>query len=241
MSSEPVAELTGVSKIYGTGDAAVTALAGVDLAVRPGEVVVVLGPSGSGKTTLLNVMGGIEPASTGRVRLGGRDLSSLNPEQLAAARRGTVGFVFQFFNLIATLTAAENIRIIAELVTEGRSQDIASEVAATLEAVDLADRADHFPGQLSGGQQQRAAIARALVAHPRLLLCDEPTGALDLESGRGVLALLQAQAVDGGRAVVVVTHNTGIATMANRVIRMHDGRVSSDTRQEPGPASEVTW
>ena len=241
MTSDPVAELTGVSKTYGTGDATVAALDGVDVAVAPGEVVVVLGPSGSGKTTLLNVMGGIEPASAGRVLLGGQDLTGLGPEQLAAARRGTVGFVFQFFNLIATLTAAENVRIIAELVTDDRSQEIAAEVATTLRAVGLDERADHFPGQLSGGQQQRAAIARALVAHPRLLLCDEPTGALDLETGRGVLALLQAQAVDNGRAVVIVTHNAGIASMAHRVVRMHDGRVTTDARQEPGPAGEVTW
>lgn len=241
MRTEPVAELTRVGKTYGAGDAAVTALAEVDLAIFPGDVVVVLGPSGSGKTTLLNVMGGIEPASAGRVLLGGVDLSGLGPEQMASVRRGTVGFVFQFFNLIATLTAAENVRIIAELVTDDRAQDITAAVTATLQAVDLTDRADHYPGQMSGGQQQRAAIARALVAHPRLLLCDEPTGALDLETGRGVLALLQAQAADAGRAVVVVTHNTGIATMANRVIRMHDGRVVDDARQDPRPASEVTW
>ena len=198
--AEPIASLTGVSKTYGQGEATVRALRDVDLDVHPGEVIVVLGPSGSGKTTLLNVLGAIEPATAGRVILGGEDLAGAGAEHLAQVRRDNVSFVFQFFNLIATLTAAENVRLIAELTSRVPRAEIDAAVSETLAAVGLAGRAEHFPGQLSGGEQQRAAIARALVTGPRLLLCDEPTGALDLETGRGVLGLLQDQASQSGGA-----------------------------------------
>jgi putative ABC transport system ATP-binding protein len=239
--AEPIASLMGVSKTYGQGDAAVHALRDVDLEVHPGEVIVVLGPSGSGKTTLLNVMGAIEPATAGQVVLGGQDLAGAGGEHLAQVRRDTVSFVFQFFNLIATLTAEENVRLIAELTSRVPRADMDVAVAETLAAVGLANRGDHFPGQLSGGEQQRAAIARALVTGPRLLLCDEPTGALDLETGRAVLGLLQDQAVQAGRCVVIVTHNSGVAAMADRVIRVHDGRLTQVITQAPRPAAEVTW
>jgi putative ABC transport system ATP-binding protein len=232
-----LAELAGAGRTYGEGAVAVHALRDVDLRVQAGELLVVLGPSGSGKTTLLNVMGGIEAATSGRVWLDGRDLTGLGAEALTDARRSAVGFVFQYFNLIPTLTARENVAVIAELTGRGTEG-----VEQALRDVGLADRAGHFPGQLSGGQQQRVAIARALVTEPRLLLCDEPTGALDLDTGRQVLALLRRVVSDQGRAVVIVTHNHAIATMADRVVRMRSGAIVEDTRQEhPADVGEVTW
>ena len=237
----PVAELRGVTKTYGEGEAQVHALRGIDLALHPGEVVVVLGPSGSGKTTLLNILGGIESATSGAVRLGGVDLADRDPEQLATVRRENVSFIFQFFNLIQTLTAAENVQVIAELTERVPRAELEQRVGDVIADVGLVDRADHFPGQMSGGQQQRVAIARALVTGPRLLLCDEPTGALDLETGRSVLDLLQRTARTDGRCVVIVTHNQGIAAMADRVLRVHDGSIASQTAQAAGSAQDVTW
>ncbi len=238
---EPVARLAGVTKTYGEGEAEVRALRGVDLVLLPGEVVVVLGPSGSGKTTLLNIVGGIEPATTGETWIAGQSLAGLDQEELATIRRNNVAFIFQFFNLIQTLTAAENVRVIAELTERATGADLDRAVQEALAAVGLTDRADHFPGQISGGQQQRVAIARALVTRPRLMLCDEPTGALDLETGRQVLSLLQRTARGDGRCVVIVTHNAGIATMADRVVRVHDGQIAELTEQRAGAAEEVTW
>ncbi len=238
---QPIARLAGVTKTYGEGEAAVHALRGVDLTLEPGEVVVVLGPSGSGKTTLLNILGGIESATSGEVSIGGTPLAGRDPEELATIRRENVSFIFQFFNLIQSLTAAENVAVIAELTERVARDDIDQRVRGVLADVDLGDRADHFPGQMSGGQQQRVAIARALVTGPRLLLCDEPTGALDLDTGRTVLALLQNAARTDQRAVVIVTHNEGIAAMADRVLRVHDGSIASEQRQGAGSAADVTW
>ena len=240
-TTSAIAQLTGVTKTYGEGEAAVHALRGIDLALEPGEVVVVLGPSGSGKTTLLNILGGIETATAGEVRINGTPLAGKDPEELATIRRDNVSFIFQFFNLIQTLTAAENVQVIAELTERVARDEVAQRVQSVLDDVDLADRADHFPGQLSGGQQQRVAIARALVTGPRLLLCDEPTGALDLDTGRTVLALLQQTARADQRSVVIVTHNQGIATMADRVLRVHDGSIASEERQSAGSAQDVSW
>jgi putative ABC transport system ATP-binding protein len=237
----PIAELRGVTKTYGEGEAVVHALRGVDLSLNAGEVVVVLGPSGSGKTTLLNIVGGIESATTGEVHLGGVGLAGRGPEELAAIRRENVSFIFQFFNLIQTLTAEENVQVIAELTERVGREELSGRVAQVIADVDLTDRADHFPGQMSGGQQQRVAIARALVTGPRLLLCDEPTGALDLDTGRTVLELLQRTAKADGRCVVIVTHNQGIAAMADRVLRVHDGSIASETAQAGGSAQDVTW
>lgn len=229
--------LRKVSKTYGTGETAVRALDGVDLDVEPGELVVVLGPSGSGKTTMVNIIGGIESASGGQVRVADHDLTGRAPTELAEFRRDHVGFVFQFFNLIPTLTARENVEVIAELTGRGDRR----RAARLLEAVGLADRADHFPAQLSGGQQQRVAVARSLVTDPDLLLADEPTGALDTATGRQILSLLQ-ETNRHGRAVVMVTHNASIADMADRVVRMHDGRVASvDLNPRPVPATDVAW
>lgn len=239
--TDAIARLTGVTKTYGEGEAVVHALRGIDLTLNPGEVVVVLGPSGSGKTTLLNIIGGIEAATAGEVSVGGTPLAGKGPEELATIRRENVSFIFQFFNLIQTLTAAENVQVIAELTERVDRADLAQSVAAVLADVNLTDRADHFPGQMSGGQQQRAAIARALVTGPRLLLCDEPTGALDLATGRTVLALLQQSAKADQRCVVIVTHNEGIAAMADRVLRVHEGSIASEVRQAAGTAQDVSW
>ncbi len=245
MSADPPTEvaaaLEGVTKVYGQGDAAVHALRGVDLQLHAGEVAVVLGPSGSGKTTMLNILGGIETPTAGTVMIAGQDLAGRDPEDLAAIRRDNVAFVFQFFNLIQTLTAAENVRVIAELTGKGTGSDLDDRVHEAMGSVGLLEAADRFPGQISGGQQQRVAIARAMVTRPRLMLCDEPTGALDLERGREVLALLQQAAKRDGRCVVIVTHNSGIATMADVVVRVHDGVLAAVSRQEPGSAAEVEW
>ena len=238
---ESIAQLTGVTKTFGEGEAVVHALRGVDLTLNAGEVVVILGPSGSGKTTLLNIVGGIETATAGEVRIGGTNLAGKGPEELATIRRENISFIFQFFNLIQTLTAAENVQVIAELTERVDRADLDDKVATVISDVELTDRADHFPGQMSGGQQQRVAIARALVTGPKLLLCDEPTGALDLDTGRSVLALLQQTARADQRCVVIVTHNQGIAVMADRVLRVHDGSIAEQTVQEAGSAQDVNW
>ena len=233
----PAIVLRGAGKSYGTGRARVDALRAADLEVRRGEFAVLLGPSGSGKTTLLNLIGGIEPATEGEVAAGGRDLSRLGEDERTAYRRDTVGFVFQFFNLVPSLTALENVRLVAELT--GRGDRARSEAA--LAAVGLAGRGGHFPAQLSGGEQQRVAIARAIAKDPALLLCDEPTGALDLETGRGVLRVLQ-DLNRQGRTVLVVTHNAAIAALAHRVVRMRSGRiVEVAANADPATADEVTW
>ncbi|MCU0279755.1 MAG: ABC transporter ATP-binding protein [Candidatus Nanopelagicales bacterium] len=241
MSSETIAKLAGVTKVYGKGEAEVEALKGVDLELYAGEVVVVLGPSGSGKTTLLNIIGGIETATSGSVEINGQQLVGQSAEKLATIRRDNIAFVFQFYNLIPTLTAAENVRIIPELTHRASGADLSSRVDEALAAVGLQERAKNFPGQMSGGQQQRVAIARAIATQPRLMLCDEPTGALDLETGRQVLELLQQTAGRDGRCVVVVTHNSGIATMANRIIHVHGGAIAGVDTQEAQPASRVSW
>jgi putative ABC transport system ATP-binding protein len=237
-SGAPAVALVGCTKRYGTGSVAVDALRGATLDVAPGEFVVILGPSGSGKTTLLNVIGGIEVATSGHVLVAGTDIARLSGDGLTAYRRDRVGFVFQFFNLVPTLTALENVQLLAEVTgrdAEGRSR-------AALARVGLGDVADRFPGQLSGGQQQRVAIARALVKEPPLVLCDEPTGSLDLDTGRQVLAVLRGLAREGHHTVLLVTHNSAIARMADRVVRLHSGAISSDERVEhPVEAAELEW
>lgn len=229
--------LRGLSKTYGAGDAAVTALDGVDLDLGAGELVVVLGPSGSGKTTLLNVLGGIEPPDGGSVNVAGVELTGRRPRELAAFRRDHIGFVFQFFNLVPTLTARENVEVMVELTGRGER----SEVSGLLESVGLGDRLDNFPAQLSGGQQQRVAIARALATDPDLLFADEPTGALDVATGKSVLRLLQRTNREG-RGVLMVTHNAAVARTAHRVVTMRDGRVESVERNAvPADVADVDW
>lgn len=229
--------LDRVSKTYRRGPSEVHALRDVSMRIDPGELVVLLGPSGSGKTTLLNVLGTIEPPSAGTVTVSGIDLSDLHGADLTDYRRGRVGFVFQFFNLVPTLTASENVEVIAELVgTDARHRAIDA-----LERVGLGDRLDHFPAQLSGGEQQRVAIARALVKEAPVVLTDEPTGSLDLDSGKHVLGLLR-RAADEGHTVVLVTHNSAIARIADRIIELGDGRVRTDRRVEsPTPVEDVSW
>ncbi len=229
--------LRGVGKSYGQGEAEVRALHDVDLDIDPGQLVVVLGPSGSGKTTLLNLVGGIEEATTGTLEVAGVDIGGRDVSSLADFRREHVGFVFQFFNLIPTLTAAENVEVMVELTGRGDRDG----VAALLDAVDLGDRGDHFPAQLSGGQQQRVAVARALATDPDLLLCDEPTGALDLDTGRRVLELLAASG-RAGRTVVMVTHNAALAAMADAVVHVSNGRIESvEPNAAPVEPSSLTW
>jgi putative ABC transport system ATP-binding protein len=237
-SGQPAVGLSACTKQYGAGTVAVDALCNIDLEVWPGEFVVILGPSGSGKTTLLNLIGGIEPATSGAVTVAGTDIGILGEEDRTTYRRERVGFVFQFFNLVPTLTALENVQLIAE-ATGG---DAEPRSRAALTRVGLESVADRFPAELSGGQQQRVAIARALVKEPPLLLCDEPTGSLDLGTGRQVLAVLRDLAREGHHTILLVTHNSAIARMADRVVQLHSGRIASDERVEcPVEAECLEW
>ncbi|MFC4913053.1 ABC transporter ATP-binding protein [Actinomadura gamaensis] len=234
----PAVRLAGLSKDYGTGPATVHALRDVSLEVWPGEFVVLLGPSGSGKTTLLNLVGGIEKPSAGRIEVAGTDIAGLDEKARTAYRRARVGFVFQFFNLVPTLTALENVAILAELT----GPDAGEHSRAALASVGIVQAADRFPGQMSGGQQQRVAIARAIVKEPPLLLCDEPTGSLDLDTGRQVLGVLRALAMEGHHTVLLVTHNSAIARMADRVVWLRSGTISREERvAAPLKAEDLRW
>lgn len=225
-----------VSKSYQMGSTTVHALSDVDLEIQPAEFVVILGPSGCGKSTLLNLVGGLDRPSNGRLMILGNDLTQASETALTRYRRESVGVVFQFFNLIPTLTAKENVQLAAELVRHPRS------VTQVLEETGLGERADHFPSELSGGEQQRVAIARGLVKNPPILLCDEPTGELDFETGRKILVLLHRINHEQKQTVLVVTHNTAIASMADRVIRMQSGRVVSDeTNPRHTDPAELVW
>src|ERR1700757_2678438 len=229
--------LRKVSKTYGEGAAAVHALREVDLDIPAGEFVVILGPSGSGKTTLLNVIGGIESADCGTIVVAGQDISGRRPRDLGAFRRAHVGFVFQFFNLISTLTAYENVQVVIELTGRGDR----GRIPDLLAAVDVSDRGAHFPAQLSGGEQQRVASPRPLATAPALLLADEPAGALDVATGRRVLELLQ-QTSRAGRGVIMVSHNEAAAEVADHVVRMRDGAIVSEDRNAvPADASTIRW
>ena len=234
-------EARSLTREYRMGEVTVQALRGVDLEVAEGEVVVMLGPSGSGKTTLLNLLGGLDTPTSGDVVVAGESIGGHDARQLADYRARKVGFVFQFFNLLPSLTAAENVEFALALVERDR-KTAAGRAVELLDLVGLAERADHFPGQLSGGEQQRVAIARALANSPDLLLCDEPTGSLDVETGRTVLTVLHDTGEQTGAAIVLVTHNAAIAPMADRVVHLRDGRIERDTRKrKPKAASELTW
>jgi putative ABC transport system ATP-binding protein len=234
--NQTLMRLENVSRNFVMGEVIVEALRDVTLEIKAGEILAILGPSGSGKSTLLNIMGGMDRPSTGRVSYAGEDLTRVSDDLLGRFRRHEVGFVFQFYNLIPDLTAWENVEIAAELVKSPSS------VAKVLEEVGLADRAYHFPSQLSGGEQQRVSIARAMVKNPRLLLCDEPTGALDHQTGSMVLSLLANVSRSLGSAVVIVTHNTVIGDMADRVIRMRSGKVAEIiTNPDPLPPERISW
>jgi putative ABC transport system ATP-binding protein len=214
--------LSQISKSYTMGLVTVNALKDVSLEVAKGEFLVILGPSGSGKTTLLNLVGGIDSATSGNIQVNGIELSSLNENNLTAYRRSHIGFVFQFFNLIPTLTAWENIEFAAELTEQPRG------VASVLDEVGLTGRGDHYPSELSGGEQQRVAIARALVKDPPILLADEPTGELDYETGKHILSALRRINKDTNKTVLLVTHNTAIGDIADRVVRLRDGHIIED-------------
>ena len=233
---EPLVLLDGVGKTYTMGEVAVTALANVNLSLPEGEFVVFLGPSGSGKTTLLNLIGGLDRPTRGRVVVAGQDLSRLDDVRLTEYRRSTVGFVFQFYNLIPTLTASENVDLAAELV-EARER-----TAWALQQVGLSERAGHFPAELSGGEQQRVAIARALVKNPPLILADEPTGNLDYETALVVLRSLRDLSSEQRRTVLLVTHNSVIARMADRVVRLRSGEITEVTHHPTPEAPEaLSW
>jgi putative ABC transport system ATP-binding protein len=227
-----------VDKTYGEGATAVHALRNVDLEIPSGEFTVLLGPSGSGKTTALNLTGAIDDVTAGSLVVNRTDVTTLSVDERTTYRRSEVGFIFQFFNLIPTLTAAENVELVAEL-TGHDGGDRAREV---LNLVGLADRADHFPAQLSGGEQQRVAIARALAKEPPVLLCDEPTGELDFETGRMILGLLRDLNRRNNQNVLLVTHNAAVGDMADRVLRLRSGAVVDDRRIEsPVEAEALTW
>ena len=234
--SEAVFSARGLTKVYRTGEVEIHALRGVDLDLYAGEFVVLLGPSGSGKSTLLNILGGLDVPSAGSVRYRDHDLSSADEDALTRFRREHVGFVFQFYNLIPSLTARENVEVVTEIASNPmRAGD-------ALALVGLGDRLDAFPAQLSGGQQQRVAIARAIAKQPEVLLCDEPTGALDSETGTQVLEALSDVNQRLGTTTVVITHNAGIAAMAHRVIRLSDGRiVSVEVNDQRKSAGEISW
>jgi putative ABC transport system ATP-binding protein len=232
----PVFVARGLSKVYGSGSAQVTALSGVDLDIRQGEFLVLLGPSGSGKSTLLNILGGLDAPTSGRATWRDHELTGASDADLTRYRREHVGFVFQFYNLIPSLTVRENVELVAEIATDA----MAAEEALAL--VGLSNRADHFPSQLSGGEQQRVAVARAIVKRPDILLCDEPTGALDAETGRLVLAAIAKVNAELGTTTVVITHNSAISGMADRVLRLSGGRIVGEERNTRRlAADEVTW
>jgi len=226
----------GLTKVYRSGEVEVHALRGVDLALREGELVVLVGPSGSGKSTLLNILGGLDTPSEGRVFFRDTELTAYGEAELTRYRRRHVGFVFQFYNLIPSLTALENVALVTEVATNPMKPEEA------LALVDLEERVDHFPAQLSGGEQQRVAIARAIAKQPELLLCDEPTGALDSQTGVVVLEAIEQVNARLGTATALITHNAGIADMADRVLSCGDGRiVDVRTNETRRPARELSW
>ena len=228
--------LKDVKKIYQMGEVEIMAAAGIDFEIKKGEFAVVVGPSGAGKTTVLNILGGMDTASEGQVLVDGQDIATYSTKQLTAYRRDDIGFVFQFYNLIPNLTALENVELALQICKNPMD---AKEV---LEEVGLGDRLDNFPAQLSGGEQQRVSIARALAKNPKLLLCDEPTGALDYNTGKTILKLLQDTSLIHGMTVVVITHNQAIAPMANRMIKMKNSKVDSMIlNPHPSPVETIEW
>jgi putative ABC transport system ATP-binding protein len=234
----PVYRLRGLSKSYGDGATAVRAVDGIDLEIATGELVVIAGPSGSGKSTLLQLLGALDPPSAGSLEFEGRELAPRGDGELADLRLDRIGFVFQQFNLIPTLSAMENVEL-AMAPTGVPAAERTARTAQLLDRVGLASRADHLPSQLSGGEQQRVAIARALANGPDVLLADEPTGNLDSQTGESILTLLRQLSVEGGLTVIVITHDPAVAATAPRVVRLADGRISSDERIGAGAAQAL--
>ena len=232
----PYIEFADVVRSYGAGSALVRALDGASFAVEKGELAVILGQSGAGKTTALNILGGMDRATSGRVVVGGRDVSHATEDELVMYRREDVGFVFQFYNLVPNLTALENVELAAQICPDSLDAE------ETLSKVGLADRLANFPAQLSGGEQQRVSIARALAKNPKILLCDEPTGALDYQTGKQILQLLQDTCRRDGITVIIVTHNAALADMADRLIRFKSGRVTQmSVNPSPVPIAQIEW
>ena len=229
-------QFNNVYKRYKMGEVTITAADGVTFSIDEGEFAVVVGLSGAGKTTVLNILGGIDSCDEGSIIVGGKDISHLSKHDLASYRRYDIGFVFQFYNLIPNLTAKENVELATQICRDSIDADIA------LDSVGLSERKNNFPAQLSGGEQQRVSIARALAKKPKLLLCDEPTGALDYNTGKNILKLLQTKCREDGMTVVLITHNSAITPMANRVIRMKSGKVISNVINEnPLPIEMIEW
>lgn len=228
--------LKEVKKIYRMGEVEIMAAAGIDFEIQKGEFAVVVGPSGAGKTTVLNILGGMDTATEGKVLVDGEDIASYSQRQLTAYRRDDIGFVFQFYNLIPNLTALENVELALQICKNPMDAE------TVLQEVGLGDRLKNFPAQLSGGEQQRVSIARALAKNPKLLLCDEPTGALDYNTGKAILKLLQDTCREKGMTVILITHNSAIAPMADRVIQIKNGRVSKVTvNPDPVSVDTIEW
>ena len=232
----PYIEFDNVVKAYGTGSTEIHALDGASFAVERGELAVVLGASGAGKTTALNILGGMDTATSGRVVVDGHDITQATEDEMVEYRRADVGFVFQFYNLVPNLTALENVELAAQICPDSL------DARETLEKVGLANRLANFPAQLSGGEQQRVSIARAVAKNPKLLLCDEPTGALDYQTGKQILQLLQDTCRRDGITVVLITHNAALAPMADRLIRFKSGKVTEmSTNANPTPIAQIEW
>ena len=229
-------EFRDVLKVYRMGEVEVAAVDGMTFDIERGELVVVVGPSGAGKTTLLNMLGGMDACSSGTIMLDGREISAFSEKELTYYRRYDIGFVFQFYNLVQNLTALENVELASQICKDPL------DAGTVLKQVGLGHRLDNFPAQLSGGEQQRVAIARALAKNPKLLLCDEPTGALDYRTGKAILKLLQDTCFDTGKTVVLITHNSAFTAIADRVIHIREGRVAGvEVNEAPVSAEEIEW
>ena len=229
-------DFENVRKVYKSGEVEIEALHDVNFSIEKGELCVIVGPSGAGKTTLLNILGGMDTLTDGRILLDGENISALSKKRLVSYRRQDIGFVFQFYNLIENLTALENVQLAAQVCRNPLDP------AETLKNVGLGERMKNFPSQLSGGEQQRVAIARALAKNPKLLLCDEPTGALDYETGKAILKLLSDTGRQSGMTVIIITHNSALTAMADRVVHIKNGTVSGmEINETPLPIEEIEW
>ena len=236
MAEKDFVKLKNVTKIYQMGEVQIRAVDGIDFSIDKGEFVVVVGPSGAGKTTVLNILGGMDKASGGEVLVDGKDIAGYSQKQLTGYRRNDIGFVCQFYNLVPNLTALENVELALQISRNPL------DAKTVMQEVGLGDRLNNFPAQLSGGEQQRVSIARALAKNPKLLLCDEPTGALDYQTGKAILKLLQDMCRERGMTVIVITHNSALTPMADRVIRIKNGKVSEMHRNEhPVSVETIEW
>lgn len=233
---EEFVKLKDITKVYHMGEVEIRAVDGIDFSIEKGEFVVIVGPSGAGKTTVLNILGGMDTASSGRISVDGQDITKYSARQLTGYRRDDIGFVFQFYNLIPNLTALENVEMALQICKNPL------DAKTVLKEVGLEQRMDNFPAQLSGGEQQRVSIARALAKNPKLLLCDEPTGALDYNTGKAILKILQDMCREKGMTVIVITHNSALAPMADRLIKIKNGKVSSmKVNENPVSIDEIEW